>query len=102
MNVTGGQLVDTVAGRDAEAPIGWLLDQSPAGRGSINRGVLDFSGAYRRSFAVALPHVGQVADPFHVVRLANNSIDEVHRPVQNDTLATTDAKTTRSIGRGGC
>ena len=43
-------------------------------------------GAHRRTFGVALPHAGQVADPFHVTRLAKNSIDEVRRRVQNDTL----------------
>ena len=48
--------------------------------------MLDLSGAYRRSFGVALPHVGQVADPFHVIRLANHSVDEVRRRTQNDTL----------------
>ena len=81
-----GQLLDIVSGRDADAPIGWLLDQPSAWRDGINWGVLDLSGAYRRSFEVALPQVGQVSGPFHVVRLANNSIDEVRRRVPNDTL----------------
>ena len=49
-------------------------------------GVLDLSGAYRRAFEAALPQVRQVADPFHVVRLANGCIDEVRRRAQNDTL----------------
>ncbi len=95
-------MLDIVPGRDAEAPIGWLLDQPQAWCDGINWGVLDLSGAYRRSFEVALPHVGQVADLFHVIRLANNSIDEVRRRVQNDTLATAAANTTRCGGRGGC
>ncbi len=86
VDVTGGQLLDIVPGRDAEAPIGWLLDQPSAWRDGIAWGVLDLSGAYRRSFDAALPHVGQVADPCHVIRLANNSIDEVRRRTQNDTL----------------
>ena len=47
---------------------------------------MDLSGAYRRTFDVALPNAAQVADPFHVIRLANNSIDETRRRVQNDTL----------------
>ena len=81
-----GQLLDIVPGRDAEAPISWLLVQPEAWRQSINWGVLDLSGAYRRTFEVALPRVGLVADPFHVLRLANNSIDEVRRRTQNDTL----------------
>ena len=86
VDVTGGQLLDIVPGRDAEAPIRWLLVQPSAWRDGINWAVLDLSGAYRRSFEVAVPHAGQVADPFHVIRLANNSIDEVHRRTQNDTL----------------
>ena len=86
VDVQKGQLLDIVGGRDAEAPISWLSAQPSAWRDGIAWGVLDLSGAYRRSFEVALPHVGQVADPFHVIRLANNSIDEVRRRVQNDTL----------------
>ena len=86
VDVTGGQLLDIVGGRDAEAPIGWLLAQPEAWRDGIAWGTLDLSGAYRRTFEVVLPEAGQVADPFHVIRLANNSIDEVRRRVQNDTV----------------
>ena len=63
-----------------------MLDQPQWWRDGITWGTLDLSGAYRQTFEVALPHVGQVADPFHVIRLANNSIDEVRRRVQNDTV----------------
>ena len=31
------------------------------------------------------PHATQVADPFHVVRVANERLDEVRRRVQNET-----------------
>ena len=86
MDVTGGQLLDIVPGRGAETPIRWLSAQPPAWRDAINWGVLDLSGAYRRSFDVALPHAGRVADPFHVTRLANGAIDETRRRTQNDTL----------------
>ena len=86
VDVCGGQLLDVVAGRDAEAPIRWLLDQPQGWRDGITWGTLDLSGAYRRSFEVALPNAGQVADPFHVIRLGNNSVDETRRRVQNDTL----------------
>ena len=90
VDVHRGQLLDIVPGRDAEGPIAWLLAQPEARRGDIDWGVLDLSGAYRRAFDVALPHAGQVAgqvaDPFHVIRLANHSIDEVRRRTQNDTL----------------
>ena len=86
VDVHRGQLLDIVPGRDSDGPTRWLLDQPQSWRQSIDWGVLDLSGAYRRAFDVALPHAGQVADPFHVIRLANHSIDEVRRRTQNDTL----------------
>jgi transposase len=33
-----------------------------------------------------LPDATQVADPFHLVRLAGQKLDEVRRRVQNETL----------------
>jgi len=48
--------------------------------------VLDLSGPYRAAYNAAIPHTAQVADPFHVVRLANNRLDEVRRRTQNQTL----------------
>ena len=92
VDVTGGQLLDIVPGRDAEAPTRWLSAQPSAWRQNIAWGVPDLSGAYRRTFDVELPRVGQVADPLHVVRLANNCIDEVRRRTQNDTLGHRDRK----------
>ena len=37
-------------------------------------------------FNAAVPKARQVADPFHVVRLGNDALDEVRRRVQNQTL----------------
>ena len=86
VDVCGSQLLDVVAGRDAHGTPGWLLKQPQAWRDNIVWGTLDLSGAYRRTFEVALPNSRQVADPFHAIRLANNAVDEVRRRVQNDTL----------------
>ena len=86
VDVQRGQLLDIVPGRDAAAPEEWLLGRPEEWRNNVAWGVLDLSGAYRAAFDAALPHVGQVADPFHVIRLANDGIDEVRRRVQNDTL----------------
>ena len=44
------------------------------------------SGPYRKAYNRVLPHALQVADPFHVIRLANQRLDEVRRRVQNETL----------------
>ena len=43
------------------------------------------SGPYRKTFTDALPRARQVADPFHVIKLANAAIDDVRRRVQNET-----------------
>ena len=48
--------------------------------------VLDLSGPYRTAYDRVLPNASQVADPFHVIRLANQRLDEVRRRVQNETL----------------
>ena len=48
--------------------------------------MLDLSGPYRAAFDAAVPDAKQVADPFHVVRLANDALDEVRRRVQHQTL----------------
>ena len=55
VDVTGSQLLDIVGGRVAAGPAAWLLCQPEAWHQSINWGVLDLSGAYRRTFGVALP-----------------------------------------------
>ena len=81
-----GQLLDIVPGRNAKAPVRWLLSRPQSWRAGIRWGVLDLSGPYRAAFDAALPDAGQVADPFHVVRLANTALDEVRRRVQNQTL----------------
>ncbi|MCQ3805468.1 MAG: transposase [Acidimicrobiia bacterium] len=44
------------------------------------------SGPYQVAYDRVLPHACQVADPFHVVRLANRCVDLVRRRVQNETL----------------
>ena len=44
------------------------------------------SGPYRTVYNRVLPHANQVADPFHVIRLANQRLDEVRRRVQNETF----------------
>ena len=82
----GGQLLDIVRGRTAKAPTRWLLGRPHSWLEQIRWGVLDLSGPYRAAFDAAAPDAKQVADPFHVVRLANTALDEVRRRVQNQTL----------------
>jgi transposase len=80
------QLLDVVPGRTATGPSAWIEAQPRAWRAGVAWGVLDLSGPYRKTFTDTLPHAGQVADPFHVVKLANSKLDECRRRVQNETL----------------
>lgn len=80
------KLIELVEGKDSGPIIDWLAGQSPQWCDAIDYGVLDLSGTYRKVFDDALAHVTQVADPFHVVKHANEKLDECRRRVQNETL----------------
>ncbi|MEQ8716122.1 MAG: ISL3 family transposase [Acidimicrobiales bacterium] len=86
VDVGRGQLLDVVEGRSAAGPAGWLAQRPAEWLAAIDYGVLDLSGPYRATFDTMLPDAAQVADPFHVVKLANSRVDEVRRRVQNETL----------------
>lgn len=93
VDVQAGQLLDIVPGRSGKEPMGWLARQGPAWRAEVRYATLDLSGPYRRVFDVMLPDATQVADPFHVVKLANSKLDECRRRVQNETLGHRGRKT---------
>jgi transposase len=85
-DVDGGQLLDVIPGRSAAGSCRWF-DARPSGwREQIAWAVLDLSGPWRLTFDTMLPWATQVADPFHVTKLANQRLDEVRRRVQNETL----------------
>ena len=86
VDVARGVLLDVVPGRDSAGPCKWLGQRTPEWRALIRWATLDLSGPYRAVFDTMLPDATQVADPFHVVKLANSKLDEVRRRVQNDTL----------------
>ena len=46
----------------------------------------DLAESYRSGTSPHLDHAIRVADPFHVVRIANRCVDKVRRRVQNETL----------------
>ncbi len=81
-----GQLLDVVEGRTASAPAQWLAGRDPLWLARIQWAVCDLSGPYRATFTTMLPDAVQVADPFHVVQLANRRLDECRRRVQNEIL----------------
>jgi transposase len=86
VDVERGQLLDVVAGRDAASSCGWFANRPGAWMANIEWATLDLSGPYRSVFDTMLPEAVQIADPFHVVKLANFALDETRRRVQNETL----------------
>jgi len=86
VDVGGGQLLDVIPGRSSAGACRWLDARDPDWLDGIGYAVLDLSGPWRLAFDTMLPHATQIADPFHVVKLANERLDEVRRRVQNSTL----------------
>jgi transposase len=86
VDVRAGQLLDVIPGRDSAPACAWFADRSDEWRARIRWATLDLSSSYRVVFDTMLPDAIQVADPYHVVALANRAVDECRRRVQNETL----------------
>lgn len=86
VEVRRGQLLDVVEGRDASGAARWLNEQHVRWRDQIVWATLDLTPSYWAVYDTMLPDAVQVADPFHVVQLANRCVDETRRRVQNETL----------------
>ena len=66
-----------------QGPARWLVRRPQSWLAAVRSAALDLSGPYRAAYDAAVPDAKRVADPFHVVRLANIALDEVRRRVQN-------------------
>jgi transposase len=86
VDVPAGRLLDIVAGRSTAGPCAWLAERGQDWLDCIEFATLDLSGPYRAVFDTMVPDAVQVADPFHLVKLANAALDECRRRVQDDTL----------------
>jgi len=86
VDVEVGRLLDVVPGRSAVEPCKWLAKRGEDWLANIRWATLDLSGPYRSVFDTMLPHATQIADPFHLVKLANSKLDECRRRVQNETM----------------
>ena len=86
VDVKVGQLLDLVPGRGGPAPRQWLMSRSAQWRERVAFATLDLSGAYKAVLDDCLPNATKVADPFHLIKLANERIDECRRRIQNEVL----------------
>jgi transposase len=80
------QIIDILPSRNYVEVAKWINAQPEAWKRRITYGALDMSAAYAAVYRVTLPQAHQVVDPFHVVALANRTLDQVRRRVQTETL----------------
>ncbi len=74
--------------------------QPTAWKERIAYGALDMSPTYAAVYSVILPKAAQVVDPYHVVSLANRSLDKCAAESRTNRRVIEAEKTTRSIGLG--
>jgi transposase len=76
---TSGEVVWGGDGKSGDT-LGLFLDElGEEGRARIELISMDMSQAYIRKVTEQLPNATIVFDPFHVIKLANNAVDEVRR-----------------------
>ena len=81
-----GGLLGQTAGRTVAAVTGWLEARGEEWKASVQVVAMDPCATYRRAISDALPQARIVADHFHLVRLANQTVTAVRQRVTRQTL----------------
>lgn len=81
-----GVLIDMVKGNSGSDLREWCANQPAEWLAGIGTVSIDLTDSYRSGLSPHLDHALRVADPFHVVRVANRCLDKVRRRVQQETL----------------
>ena len=79
-------VIDVFDGKSAQKLRRWCACRSGRWRQAVKVVALDLTDTYRNGLSPHLAHATRVADPFHVTRVANRTVDQVRRRVQNQTL----------------
>lgn len=79
-------VIDVIEGNTSRDLGSWLDAQPVDWLEDVRVVATDLAESYRAGLAGRLDHALRVADPFHVVRVANRCLDKVRRRVQNQTL----------------
>ncbi|MBA3844943.1 MAG: ISL3 family transposase [Actinobacteria bacterium] len=79
-------VIDMVQGNTAADLRRWTANADPGWLADIEVVATDLAESFRAGLSPHLDHTTRVADPFHVVRVANRGVDKVRRRVQNETL----------------
>ena len=76
------RLLDMVEGRSKQAFKTWLADRPKAWRDAVEVVAMDGFTGFKTATTEELPDAVAVMDPFHVVRLAGDALDQCRRRVQ--------------------
>jgi len=87
------RLLDMVEGRSKQAFKTWLAEQPQSWRDGVQVVAMDGFTGFKTATSDELPEAVAVMDPFHVVRLAGDALDECPRRVQLDTCGHRGRKT---------
>ncbi|HEX2176771.1 MAG TPA: ISL3 family transposase, partial [Nocardioidaceae bacterium] len=79
------RLLDMVAGRSKQAFKAWLAERDKSWRDNIEVVAMDGFTGFKTATTEELPEAVPVLDPFHVVRLAGDALDQCRRRVQQAT-----------------
>jgi transposase len=79
-------VIDMIEGNSAADLRKWTANADPAWLSGIEVVATDLADSFRAGLSPHLDHAQRVADPFHVVRVANRCLDKVRRRVQTETL----------------
>ncbi|SHN89049.1 Transposase [Geodermatophilus obscurus] len=79
------RLLDMVEGRSKRVFKTWLADRPQAWRDAIEVVAMDGFTGFKTAAGEELPEAVTVMDPFHVVRLTGDALDQCRRRVQQDT-----------------
>ena len=78
------RLLDMVEGRSKQAFKTWLGSRPPAWRSAVEVVAMDGFTGFKTATTEELPHATAVMDPFHVVRLAGDALDQCRRRIQQE------------------
>ena len=79
-------VIDLFEGKSAATLRRWCAGRTERWLKGVRVVALDLTDTYRLGLHPHLSHTWRVADPFHVTRAANRTLDQVRRRVQNETL----------------
>jgi transposase len=80
------RVIDLFEGKSAARLRKWCSRRRKSWLAAVRVVALDLTDTYRSGLSPHLSHARHVADPFHVTRVGNRTVDLVRRRVQNEQL----------------